>query len=247
MKICTKCKESKIEDYFGKDKNREDGLNLWCKECISLYYELNKEKRKNYYKENKEKINNNSLKYRQNNKEKVKTYSDIYRQNNKEKINSYYRNNKEKFSKPKTKTKPKTRPKIKSISNNEKKIRVRDYKRNRYNNDLLFKLKSVMRRKINGCIFNKNIIKNSRTVEILGCSYEEFKLYLESKFVDWMSWDNYGNPKDGILEPNKTWDIDHIIPISSAKTEEEIYKLNHYSNLQPLCSYINRIIKKDNL
>ena len=40
-------------------------------------------------------------------------------------------------------------------------------------------------------------------------------------------------------------DIDHIIPISTAKTEEEIIKLNHYSNLQPLCSYTNRVIKRD--
>ncbi len=60
-----------------------------------------------------------------------------------------------------------------------------------------------------------------------------------------MTWDNRGNPKDGILEINKTWDIDHIIPLASATTEEEINKLNHYTNLQPLCSYTNRIIKRD--
>jgi hypothetical protein len=52
---------------------------------------------------------------------------------------------------------------------------------------------------------------------------------------------------DGIYEPNKSWDIDHIIPLSSAINEYDILKLNHYSNLQPLCSYINRYIKKDNL
>ena len=60
-----------------------------------------------------------------------------------------------------------------------------------------------------------------------------------------MNWDNKGNPKDGILELNKTWDIDHIIPISTAITEEDIIRLNHYTNLQPLCSYYNRNIKKD--
>jgi hypothetical protein len=60
-----------------------------------------------------------------------------------------------------------------------------------------------------------------------------------------MTWENYGNPKDGILELNKTWDIDHIIPLYDAITEEDIIRLNHYTNLQPLCSYTNRIIKKN--
>jgi hypothetical protein len=46
---------------------------------------------------------------------------------------------------------------------------------------------------------------------------------LEKQFVVGMSWDN-----------RNKWHIDHIIPLSSAKTEEEIYKLAHYTNLQPL-------------
>ena len=61
-----------------------------------------------------------------------------------------------------------------------------------------------------------------------------------------MSWENYGNPKDGILEPNKTWDIDHIEPISNAKNEEKLLELNNFKNLQPLCSYYNRQVKRDN-
>lgn len=48
-------------------------------------------------------------------------------------------------------------------------------------------------------------------------------------------------------ELNFGWDIDHIIPTSSAKTEKDIYKLNNYTNLQPLCSKINRDIKRDNI
>jgi hypothetical protein len=49
-----------------------------------------------------------------------------------------------------------------------------------------------------------------------------------------MTWDNHGNPKDGVFDLNKTWDIDHIIPITTAKTEDDVYRLNHYTNLQPL-------------
>ena len=56
-----------------------------------------------------------------------------------------------------------------------------------------------------------------------------------------MSWDNYGKYNG---EFNYGWDIDHIKPISSAKTKEEIIKLNHYTNLRPLCSKEN-LDKKD--
>ena len=48
-----------------------------------------------------------------------------------------------------------------------------------------------------------------------------------------------------LLEVNKTWDIDHITPISSAETEDDVIKLNHFTNFQPLCSYTNRVIKRD--
>ena len=90
-----------------------------------------------------------------------------------------------------------------------------------------------------------NYTKKSKSCEILGCSFNELKTHLESKFEPWMNWDNRGLIKNG--EFNIGWDIDHIIPLSSAKTEEEIIKLNHYTNLQPLCSMINRCIKKSKL
>ena len=58
-----------------------------------------------------------------------------------------------------------------------------------------------------------------------------------------MSWVNKGLYNG---QPNFGWDIDHIVPISKADSEIELIKLNHYTNLQPLCSYINRDIKRDN-
>jgi len=57
-----------------------------------------------------------------------------------------------------------------------------------------------------------------------------------------MNWQNYGK-YNGQLSFG--WDIDHVVPVSSAKTEEEVLKLNHYFNLRPLCSKINRDVKKN--
>ena len=56
----------------------------------------------------------------------------------------------------------------------------------------------------------------------------------------WMSWDNYGKYNG---EYNFGWDFDHIIPLYTSKTELDVIKLNHYTNIQPLCSRINRDIK----
>jgi hypothetical protein len=74
--------------------------------------------------------------------------------------------------------------------------------------------------------------------------YEYFIIHIERQFESWMTWDNYGKYNG---EFRYGWDIDHIIPISSVKNKEEIININHYTNLQPLCSKINREIKKDKL
>jgi len=73
--------------------------------------------------------------------------------------------------------------------------------------------------------------KNTKTKEILGAEWEFVKVYMENQFTDGMSWSNYGE-----------WHVDHIKPLSSAKTEEDLLNLCHYSNLQPLWAIDN--IKK---
>ena len=78
----------------------------------------------------------------------------------------------------------------------------------------------------------------------MGCTYEEFKIYIESKFEPWMNWDNYGLYNG---EECYGWDYDHITPRSFAKSEDELIKLFHYTNFQPLCSKINRYVKRDSL
>jgi hypothetical protein len=106
--------------------------------------------------------------------------------------------------------------------------------------DGLFRLRCNLRSALSRCLTNKSL----STEEILGCSLQEFKEHLESQFEPWMSWNNYGGQSQEIKEQNVRWDVDHIIPLSSATTKEELYKLNHFSNLRPCCSYLNRWVKR---
>jgi len=187
---------------------------------------------KEYYEKNKEKIRDKQREYYEKNKEEIrqrqkKTYK-IYYEKNKEKISSVkkiYRS-KEEFKERKRKT---------------EKI----YHDKRMNSDPLYFLTKKIRIIINRTIKNKNYTKKSRTYQILGCSFEEFKSHIENQFEPWMNWGNYGKYKKDTF--NFGWDIDHIVPTSTALTEESIIKLNHYTNLQPLCSKVNRDIKKDNI
>ena len=119
---------------------------------------------------------------------------------------------------------------------------MRNYFNKKCKTDELFRLKQNIRNLVKYSLKNKGVKKESKTINILGCSFEEFKNYLESKFENWMTWENYGKYNG---KPKFGWDIDHIIPMSSGKDEKTILALNQYTNLQPLCSYINRVTKKD--
>lgn len=65
----------------------------------------------------------------------------------------------------------------------------------------------------------------NKTFDIVGCSPNYLREHIEKQFLEGMNWENYGF---------YGWHIDHKIPLSSAKNEEEILKLFHYTNLQPL-------------
>jgi hypothetical protein len=71
--------------------------------------------------------------------------------------------------------------------------------------------------------------KGGSAVADLGCSIDEFKVWLESQFVEHMSWDNWGKGPG-------YWNIDHKIPLSSADLSDfnEFQKVAHFTNLQPL-------------
>jgi len=95
---------------------------------------------------------------------------------------------------------------------------------NNYQTDIIYRIKSIIRARLRIFIKSKNMTKNNSTFNIVGCTPEFLKEHIEKQFKEGMSWELMG----------KYIHIDHIIPLSSAKTEEEIYKLCHYTNLQPL-------------
>lgn len=165
---------------------------------------------------------------------------------NNNRLRDYYSKNKEKISKRKKEFRIKNGVSYKDLPLHEKERRnrvVNASKRKRRKNNNLYALTETIRCSINYGFRKNGFIKTTKTIEILGCSWEEFKRYIESKFELWMNWNNRGLYNGSL---NYGWDIDHIIPISSAETIEELIKLNHYTNLQPLCSYVNRNIKKNN-
>lgn len=106
----------------------------------------------------------------------------------------------------------------------------------------LFRFTKLIKSLISNSFKRKGLRKNSKSEDILGCTIVEFQTYIKSKFEDWMTEENWGLYNG---EYNYGWDIDHIIPISEAKDIYDVIKLNHFTNLQPLCSKINRDIKKN--
>lgn len=108
-------------------------------------------------------------------------------------------------------------------------------RRKKYGENYLFKLRHILSCRMRGLLKSKSLDKKQTFNEVLGCSPEFLIEHLEQKFTEGMSWDNHGL---------YGWHIDHIIPLSSANTEEEIYNLCHYTNLQPLWAEEN--LKKSN-
>ena len=103
------------------------------------------------------------------------------------------------------------------------------YNKNRRNNDLSFKLRMSLRSRLYKAV--KGLVKQGSAITDLGCSLEEFKIYIQNKFTAWMTWENYGE-----------WELDHIVALAKfdLTNREEFVKACHYTNYQPLWKAHNR-------
>lgn len=255
-KICTGCKLEKELSDFGKCKSFKDGYQYRCKSCFNKSYKENREeilnklkenpevlvKKKKYREENQEKIKSYSKKWREENSEHIKNYSKEYKSKNSESIKEYqskymegyysvyYEENKEKISEKHRKYRNENREKYNETQ--------RKILKNRRDNDPLYKLRKNLSSLISHSIKRNGYTKKSKAFEILGCDFESFRIFIESKFVEGMNWNNYGE-----------WHLDHIFPVSLALDEAHMIELNHYTNFQPLwardnISKSNKIIEK---
>jgi hypothetical protein len=204
--------------------------NAWYKDNKDkIPNERQKAYQKAWCKDNIDKIRLQKKAYRENNKDKIKLQKKAYDEVNKEKQKIYIK---------------KYREQNKSIIKEKKRIRfqkekekVNEHYKIRYNQDVNFKLKCRLRHRLRMAL--KGNFKSGSAVDELGCTTEELKSYLESKFQPGMSWDNWTS--DG-------WHIDHIKPLNSfdLTDKNQLLEACHYTNLQPLWATDN-ITKSDKI
>lgn len=66
--------------------------------------------------------------------------------------------------------------------------------------------------------------------EALGCDHPTLRDHISGRFRDGMEWSRYGQ-----------WEVDHIVPLSSARSEAELLELCRFKNLQPLWKRDNQM------
>jgi len=243
LKKCTKCLESKSLCEFSRDSWKKDGLSTQCKVCkhkVSRDHYLKNRKHilsyaKNYAEVNKDLISSRQKEYRLKNADKIKKDKRLYRENHRDHIASrdhgYYIQNKDRI----------VEYNRNYYKENSEKIKTHVYvrKKKRLKTDPLFRFSERIRGLVRNSIKGNGYQKKSKTQEILGCDFKTLQTHLEVSFIE-----NYGILPDEY--PDVEIHVDHIIPVSSAKTEEGIIELNHFTNLQLLFATDN-LVKSDKI
>jgi hypothetical protein len=209
-KICCICHKEKDISCFPIRKHNYNKPNGQCSDCISKYHKEYREenaeeiaeKQRIYYIEHIDELKQGSLEYRIANAEYIRESGAYHREQNRK--NGIY-----------------------PWRSEDAKIKRNIYRKQKLEEDFNFKFSCSTRMKIYNRIKTGGGKKDVKTEVLLGCTIDFFKAYLESSWIEGMSWDNYGQ---------YGWHIDHILPCSSfnLRDVEQQKKCFHYTNQQPL-------------
>lgn len=231
-------------------EKREDGLFFYILKRGKEYW-VTAEKREQLMK----RIRESARRRRAANPEKAREYSRLQHKKHKAKEKEYYQKNREKILASNKRWSDNNKERHRALiqkwsaenpdrlaaygrthrSKPERKEYQNAYQRKKRATDPLFAISGRIRARIKVALSERGYGKDRVSKEIIGCSWEYFLQHLESQFVDGMNWSN-----------RHLWHIDHYIPIAAAKTKEEVYMLNHFSNLRPLWGADN-FKKKDSI
>lgn len=225
MKECRTCKEIKELDFFTKNKLSKGGYKPDCKSCIAKAskekYAANPEARREYEAkwraENVDKCTAKTYKWREKNPEQFSEYRKKYYQQNKERISEQqkiiYANHKDFYRERNRKY------------HKDNHTSLMQKRKERMDASPLLQFKERIRCLIKNSFYRLKHNKARKTNEILGADWETVKAHFISQFKDGMTWEAF---IAGEIH------VDHIQPLASATSEEELIALCHYTNLQPL-------------
>lgn len=231
---CLECGRGRNKAY--REQNREyfKEYREQNKEYLKEYREQNKEYFKEYGERNKEHIKEYKKEYYEQNKEYIKEYKkEHYEQNKehfKERNKEYYEQNKEYFKERNKEYYGQNREYFKKYREQNRE-QYNERRRDSYASDGNFKTSIICRSMLRRTLNATSSTKDSRTYELLGYCNEQLKTSIESKFLEGMSWDNYG-----------VWHIDHIYPVMRYIKDgvEDPSIINALDNLIPMWAEHNK-------
>ena len=228
-KFCKYCNLTKNLDDYNKCSFTSDGLQYRCRECEKKYKQENKEKIKNRMKlyhskpEIKEIRHLSYLERYKNCKEKMLEKSKLWRKNNKEKINV---KRKQKYNENLELSRQKANQKRLNNLEYYRKYQREWTKRKRQENPR-YSIEHRLRNRILDALKRQNGKKAYKTIDLIGCNIDFFLKYIESLFIEGMSWNEFRN---------RNIEIDHILPCCQFNLldENEQKKCFNYKNLRPI-------------
>jgi len=216
MKTCSKCNTTKTLSEFYTHKGTKDGYRPECKTCVIR-------RSSTWAAEHVEHNKVRQQHHRENNLEAYKERDRLYYIKNKDKRNAYsrlqyqlHRDTRREYNRVyRNNNIEKCREACREYYRKNKAVVNKQrvaYMNRRRKTDTLFYLRTLLR------ISTSRLSRKSKL--LIGCSWEQLNQHLGPK-------------------PCADAHLDHICPLSQAQTEEELQKLNHYSNLQWLSASEN--------